>query len=154
MSKEQKTLKSCYILDRLREWFELYGNQNHQRAKEELNLAIDELYEYQQKDRQLADLEAKLAESEKQCQQCKHLNKKIELNIKNKLMSELAEKDKTIANIIEDSDKSKEFLKQQLAEKEKEIRKKVCDDVIKFMEEDGFDCSDWIDLFNLISGSK
>ena len=45
-------------------------------------------------------------------------------------------------------------LKQQLAEKEKEIRKKVCDDVIKFMEEDGFDCSDWLDLFNLISGSN
>ena len=61
MSKEQKTLKSCYILDRLREWFELYGNQNHQRAEEELHLAIDELYEYQQKDRRIADLEAKLA---------------------------------------------------------------------------------------------
>ena len=65
MSKEQKTLKACYILDRLREWFELYGNQNRQRAEEELQLAIDELYEYQQKDRQLADLEAKLAEYEK-----------------------------------------------------------------------------------------
>ncbi len=152
MNKEQKTLKSCYILDRLREWFELYGNQNRQRAEEELHLAIDELYEYQQKDRQLADLESKLSESEKQCQQCKHLNKKIELNIKNKLMSELAEKDKTIANIIEDSKTSKELLKKQLAEKEKEIRKKVCDDVIKFMEENGFDCSDWLDLFNLISG--
>ena len=64
MSKEQKTLKSCYILDRLREWFELYGNQNHQRAEEELHLAIDELYEYQQKDRRIADLEAKLAEKD------------------------------------------------------------------------------------------
>lgn len=66
MSKEQKTLKSCYILDRLREWFELYGNQNHQRAEEELHLAIDELYEYQQKDQQLADLEANLAEKDKE----------------------------------------------------------------------------------------
>lgn len=45
-------------------------------------------------------------------------------------------------------------LEEQLEEKEKKIRKKVCDDVIKFMEEDGFDCSDWLDLFNLISGSK
>lgn len=45
-------------------------------------------------------------------------------------------------------------LEAKLAEKEKEIRKKVCDDVIKFMEEDGFDCSDWLDLFNLISGSN
>ena len=66
MNKEQKTLKSCYILDRLREWFELYGNQNHQRAEEELHLVIDELYEYQQKDRQLADLETKLAEKDKE----------------------------------------------------------------------------------------
>ncbi len=66
MNKEQKTLKPCYILDRLREWFELYGNQNHERAEEELHLAIDELYEYQQKDRQLADLETKLAEKERQ----------------------------------------------------------------------------------------
>ena len=66
MSKEQKTLKSCYILDRLREWFELYGNQNHQRAEEELHLAIDELYEYQQKDQRIADLEAKLAEKDKE----------------------------------------------------------------------------------------
>ena len=60
MSKEQKTLKSCYILDRLREWFELYGNQNHQRAEEELQLAIDELYEYQQKDQRIAELEEQL----------------------------------------------------------------------------------------------
>ena len=75
MSKEQKTLKSCYILDRLREWFELYGNQNHQRAEEELHLAIDELYEYQQKDQQLADLEAKLAEKEELKLRIKKLNK-------------------------------------------------------------------------------
>ena len=66
MSKEQKTLKSCYILDRLREWFELYENQNHQRAEEELHLAIDELYEYQQKDQRIADLEAKLAEKDEE----------------------------------------------------------------------------------------
>ena len=38
--------------------------------------------------RQFDDLEAKLAESKKQCQECKHLNKKIELNIKNKLINE------------------------------------------------------------------
>ena len=60
MSEEQKTLKSCYILDRLREWFELYGNQNRQRAEEELQLAIDELYEYQQKDQRIAELEEQL----------------------------------------------------------------------------------------------
>lgn len=80
----------------------------------------------------VSDLEAKLAESKKQCQQCKHLNKKIELNIKNKLMSELAEKDKTIANIIEDSKTSKELLKKQLTEKNKEIEKlNACVDFYK-----------------------
>lgn len=114
MSKEQKTLKSCYILDRLREWFELYGNQNHQRAEEELHLAIDELYEYQQKDRQLADLEAKLAESEKQCRECKHLNKKIELNIKNKLMAENCELQKQLA----DKEQENEHLKKEICKYE------------------------------------
>ena len=103
MSKEQKTLKSCYILDRLREWFELYENQNHQRAEEELHLAIDELYEYQQKDQQLADLEAKLAESE----DCNNMlykcltEKDIEIETKKEenaeLQNQLTEKDEEIA---------------------------------------------------------
>lgn len=48
--------------------------------------------------------------------------------------------------------RSNQELEAKLAEKEKEVRRKVCDDVIKFMEQDGFDCSDWLDLFNLISG--
>lgn len=78
MSKEQKTLKSCYILDRLREWFELYGNQNHQRAEEELHLAIDELYEYQQKDQQITDLEAKLVEKEKENNELEFIIEEIE----------------------------------------------------------------------------
>ena len=67
------------------------------------------------KDRKISDLEAKLAESEKQCQECKHLNKKIELNIKNKLMAENCE------------------LQKQLAEKEKEISEyiKIVDDLHK-----------------------
>lgn len=95
MSKEQKTLKSCYILDRLREWFELYGNQNHQRAKEELNLAIDELYEYQQKDRQLADLEAKLAKSEKE----RELDNSFWKQECDSLQKTLAEKEKEILDI-------------------------------------------------------
>ena len=51
------------------------------------------------------ELEAKSTESEKQCRECKHLNTKIELNIKNKLMAENCE------------------LQKQLAEKEKEIEK-------------------------------
>jgi chromosome segregation ATPase len=56
----------------------------------------------------VADLESKLnektklAEGKKRCQECKHINKKIELNIKNKLMVEIQQ------------------LKQQLAECEQE----------------------------------
>ena len=56
-----------------------------------------------------------LAESENQCRECKHLNKKIELNIKNKLMAENCE------------------LQKQLAENEKEISEyvKIVDDLHK-----------------------
>lgn len=57
--------------------------------------------------KQKSNLEAKLAEKKKQCQDCKHLNKKIELNIKNKLMAEI------------------EQLKQQLAEQPKQIVEKI-----------------------------
>ena len=53
---------------------------------------------------EVKNLRQQLTESKKQCQECKHLNKKIELNIKNKLMAEncefqkqLEEKDKEIA---------------------------------------------------------
>lgn len=106
MSKEQKTLKSCYILDRLREWFELYGNQNHQRAEEELHLAIDELYEYQQKDQQISDLEAKLAEKDEQLE---YFSKRDD------------EQEKQLEKQALFHRKSIKELKQQLAEKEKEI---------------------------------
>lgn len=52
---------------------------------------------------EVKNLRQQLTESKKQCQECKHLNKKIELNIKNKLMAENCE------------------LQKRLAEKEKEI---------------------------------
>lgn len=100
MNKEQKTLKSCYILDRLREWFELYGNQNHQRAEEELHLAIDELYEYQQKDQKITDLEAKLAESEKE----RELDNSFWKQECDSLQKTLVEKDKEIENLTEELD--------------------------------------------------
>jgi hypothetical protein len=51
------------------------------------------------------DLQQRLADKEEQCRECKHLNKKIELNIKNKLLIE------------------NEQFKQQLAEKEMRIKK-------------------------------
>lgn len=180
MSKELKSIKPCFILDKLREWFELYGNQNYEEAEKDLGLALDELYKYQQNDNKIKDLEAKLAESEKaleakesvnrmykatlslkdsdfsdlvrenaklkqqlaekekQCQECKHLNKKIELNIKNKLMAEngdlqqqLNEKDQAIESLEElnrslgqtcnNDIKEIERLNKEIAEKEKEI---------------------------------
>lgn len=58
----------------------------------------------------VSDLEVKLSESKKQCQQCKHLNKKIELNIKNKLMAENCELQKQLA----DKEQEVEALKAKL----------------------------------------
>lgn len=55
-----KVLKPCHILDRLHDWFDLYKNQNYERAERELKPAIDELYDYQQKDKQIADLKQQL----------------------------------------------------------------------------------------------
>lgn len=126
MNKEQKTLKSCYILDRLREWFELYGNQNHQRAEEELHLAIDELYEYQQKDQQLADLEAKLAEKEKEID-----NLYDRLNSKQKFYEMSLEKDykeylSRLDKLEKQCDKDKISFTIQQLEKVKELLLEKC----------------------------
>lgn len=62
----------------------------------------------------VSDLEAKLSESKKQCQQCKHLNKKIELNIKNKLMAENCELQKQLA----DKEQENEHLKKEICKYE------------------------------------
>lgn len=59
-----KDIKPCHIYDIMRDWFDLYGNQNLERAKEEYNNALNELYNYQQKDRQLAELKEKLTQYE------------------------------------------------------------------------------------------
>ena len=96
---------------------------------------------YQEIKNQLADLEAKLAESENQCRECKHLNKKIELNIKNKLMAEncelqkqLAEKDKEIEyqesmKILAVENQNKKAIEQ--LEKVKETAECVLDNALK-----------------------
>lgn len=126
MNKEQKTLKSCYILDRLREWFELYGNQSHERAEEELHLAIDELYEYQKKDRQLADLEAKLAEKERQLNLSEELLIKQEKEYDEQLEKQakihyrhLKEKDQDkILFALEQLEKVKEFFLEEHRDEE------------------------------------
>ena len=86
------------------------------------------------------------------------------LNQQSKRIKELEQENQQLKQQLEEKEKYtysgkevgkiEQYYENLLAEKEKEIRKKVCDDVIKFMEEDGFDCSDWLDLFNLISGSN
>ena len=100
----------------------------------------------EEKDQKIADLEAKLAEKERSIEMLnQHLtDKAIEIErlgeelAENKkesdnyvmsaieryadLTNRLAEKEHTISTLIEDSKVSKEFLKQQLAEKEKEIK--------------------------------
>lgn len=60
-----KDIKPCLIYDRLREWFDLYGNQNLERAKEEYSRALNEIYNYQQKDQQITELQKKLEEKDK-----------------------------------------------------------------------------------------
>ena len=68
---------------------------------------------------QIAYLEAKLAKSENQCRECKHLNKKIELNIKNKLMAENCELQKQ----LEEKDKEIEYYKKQAKKFNNEAQK-------------------------------
>ena len=67
---------------------------------------------------EVKNLRQQLAESENKCRECKHLNKKIELNIKNKLMAENCE------------------LQKQLAEKEEEYQsfKKIADENVNYLK--------------------
>ena len=142
-----------------------------------LKLAQDFRDENEKLQDKVADLEAKLDESEKLTERLQQIIDKLrdkefagkalveavnavyEPLYKNKydeaeeLKQQLAENEKYTYSGKEVG-KIEQYYENLLAEKEKEIRKKVCDDVIKFMEEDGFDCSDWLDLFNLISGSN
>ena len=84
LQNEQHHLQLLQFYSRL--GVEAFGADIHEKALETLMI-----------------MKEQLAESENQCRECKHLNKKIELNIKNKLMAENCE------------------LQKQLAEKEKEI---------------------------------
>ena len=96
LQNEQHHLQLLQFYSRL--GVEAFGADIHEKALETLMIMKDQL-----------------AESENQCRECKHLNKKIELNIKNKLMAENCE------------------LQKQLAEKEKEISEyiKIVDDLHK-----------------------
>ena len=96
LQNEQHHLQLLQFYSRL--GVEAFGADIHEKALEALMIMKDQL-----------------AESENQCRECKHLNKKIELNIKNKLMAENCE------------------LQKQLAENEKEISEyiKIVDDLHK-----------------------
>ena len=83
LQNEDHHLKLLQFYSRL--GVEAFGADIHEKALETLMI-----------------MKEQLAESKNQCRECKHLNKKIELNIKNKLMAENCE------------------LQKQLAEKEKE----------------------------------
>lgn len=92
------------------------------------------------KDRKITDLETKLAESENQCRECKHLNKKIELNIKNKLMAENCELQKQLADTEAQNKRVLEKLdiivrSNQELEKENELMAKTLK-MTKFVEKE------------------
>ena len=85
MSKE---IKPCYTYDIIRDWFELYGNQNLERAKEEYSRALNELYDYQQKDQQIAELKKQLAEKDKEYQSFKKIADENVNYLKNRILEE------------------------------------------------------------------
>lgn len=79
------------------------ANQDQQISDLEAKLKESEkdkqfyFFENGEKGLKIRELKKQLAESENQCRECKHLNKKIELNIKNKLMAENCELQKQLA---------------------------------------------------------
>lgn len=96
---------------------------------------------------QVEELQKQLAESENQCRECKHLNKKIELNIKNKLMAEncelqkqLAEKDKKIEKLNACVDFYKSYyisFKDKVIDELEKVKRYI-DDNAYYVEEDNF----------------
>ena len=141
---------------------EAFGADIHEKALETLMIMKEELKEKNGVERALSacnrqndefadmikklvsekeELRQQLAESENQCRECKHLNKKIELNIKNKLMAEncelqkqLAEKDKEIEyqesmKILAVENQNKKAIEQ--LEKVKETAECVLDNALK-----------------------
>ena len=87
-----------------------------------LNNEMDSLVDDYAK-RRITDLEAKLAESEQRCQECKHLNKKIELNIKHKFMNEIQQLKQQLA----EKESQLTFVKEELAKEEKGHLKQMMD---------------------------
>lgn len=86
LQNEQHHLQLLQFYSRL--GVEAFGADIHEKALETLMI-----------------MKEQLAESKNQCQECKHLNKKIELNIKNKLIAENCE----LQNQLAEKEKEKEY---------------------------------------------
>ena len=98
--------KSFILYSMLYETLEKQGCENVASQIDQMTgWTYDKEADWLKGNRNYDQLKQQLAESENQCRECKHLNKKIELNIKNKLMAENRE------------------LQKQLTKKEKEIEK-------------------------------
>lgn len=159
---------------------EIISNKDRQLADLEAKLAeyekfmkdnewdsVEEMQETLNKcEKKYFDIQKQLAESENQCRECKHLNKKIELNIKNKLMAEncklqsqLAEKEKQLENAqnlkaIEVADElslklSKIHNQDKISFAIEQIIK-TKETLIKFLQDEGFYENEWYDLFDKI----
>ena len=84
--------------------------------------SVEEMQETLNKcEKKYFDIQKQLAESENQCRECKHLNKKIELNIKNKLMAENCELQKQLA----EKDEQLEYFSKRNDEQEKQLEKQA-----------------------------
>ena len=84
--------------------------------------SVEEMQETLNKcEKKYFDIQKQLAESENQCRECKHLNKKIELNIKNKLIAENCELQKQLA----EKDEQLEYFSKRNDEQEKQLEKQA-----------------------------
>ena len=109
--------KSFILYSMLYETLEKQGCENVTSQIDQMTgWTYDKEADWLKGNRNYDQLKKQLAESEKQCQECKHLNKKIELNIKNKLINE------------------NQQLEQQL--KESESKRKSLEEKIKFLTEE------------------
>lgn len=99
--------------------------------------------EMEQKDKKIADLEAKLAESKEQVEIVEKQHSELLMTIFNghkenfELKQQLAEKDNTITNLIEDSKASKELYKKQLNEQTRlcEEKQQTIDEINKKLKQ-------------------
>lgn len=91
-------------------------------------------YYFDNQDQKIKDLEVKLTESKKQCQKCKHLNKKIELNIKNKLINENQQLKQQLATVEKALELACKELHCELENPDNELYTKSSDEYIDYFK--------------------